>query len=61
MGRRTTIHIHGKPFWVERRRDGTFKNVEDISRALSRDVQQHAKRVVKPGYGHLGDQKRRDK
>jgi hypothetical protein len=59
MGRRTTIHIHGKPFWVVRDSKGRFKDVEDISRSLSKDVRQHAKRVAKPGYGHLGDQRRR--
>jgi hypothetical protein len=61
MSKRTTIPIHGKPFWVERRADGTFKNVVDIGKALSKDIRQHANRVVKPGYGHLGDQKRRGK
>ena len=38
---------------------GQFKESDDVGRSLSQDVRRKAKRVVKPGYGDKGDQKRK--
>ena len=42
--------------FVKRNADGTFKESDDVSKSLSKDVKQHAKKEVKPGYGDKGDQ-----
>lgn len=43
----------------KRNPDGTFKESDDVGRSLSKDVQKHAKKEVKPGYGDKGDQAKR--
>jgi len=45
-------------YYVERNRIGQIKKWVSIKKSLSADKRQKAKRVVKSGYGHLGDQKR---
>lgn len=42
--------------YVKRNTDGTFKESDDVGKSLSKDVKQHAKKAVKPGYGDQGDQ-----
>jgi hypothetical protein len=58
--KRELIEPHpGDKRYVRRDDEGRFKEVDDVTRSLSRDVRQHAKQVVKPGQGDKGDQKRR--
>lgn len=45
--------------FTKRNADGTFKESDDVSKSLSRDIQTNAKKKVKPGYGDKGDQKTR--
>jgi len=45
--------------YVRRNEKGQFKESDDVGRSLSKDIKQHAKKVVKAGYGDKGDQKRR--
>jgi len=45
--------------YVRRNEKGQFKESDDVGRSLSQDVRRKAKRVVKPGYGDKGDQKRK--
>lgn len=42
--------------FTKRNSDGTFKESDDVGKSLSKDVKQHAKKEVKPGYGDKGDQ-----
>ena len=55
MTKRTKI---GK-FYVERNRLGQIKKWVSIKRSLARDRATKSKTIVKSGYGHKGDQKRR--
>jgi hypothetical protein len=58
--KRELIEPHpGDKRYVRRDDQGRFKESDDVSWSLSRDVRQHAKQVVKPGQGDKGDQKRR--
>lgn len=58
MGRR--FKIKGKPnSFAERDGKGQFKNWTGIGRSIAQDRRIKAKRTVKAGYGHLGDQKKR--
>jgi len=41
------------------KKQGQFKESDDVSRSLSQDVRRKAKTVVKSGYGDKGDQKRK--
>ncbi len=61
MGKRDTIKIQGKAHYVERDRKGRFANVTSIGKSILKDRKKKAKTIVKPGYGHLGDLKRRKK
>ena len=45
--------------YVRRNEKGQFKESDDVSRSLSKDIKQSAKRTVKAGYGDKGDQKKR--
>ena len=45
--------------YVRRNKKGQFKESDDVGRSFSQDVRRKAKRVVKPGYGDKGDQKRK--
>lgn len=44
--------------YVRRDDEGQFKESDDMSRSLRKDVQQHAQTEVEPGQGDKGDQKR---
>lgn len=44
--------------YVRRDGKGQFKESDDQSRSLAKDVKQKAKTKVKPGQGDRGDQKR---
>jgi hypothetical protein len=58
--KRELIEPHpGDKRYVKRDEHGRFKDVDDVGRSLSADIKQHAKKVVKPGYGDQGDQKKR--
>jgi len=54
--RRTKI---GKSY-VQRRKDGTFKKWTGIGRSLAADRRTKAKKISKSGYGHTGDQAKKD-
>jgi hypothetical protein len=59
-GKRELIEPHkGDKRYVRRDDQGKFKESDDVSRSLSRDVRQHAKTEVKPGHGDEGDRKRK--
>jgi hypothetical protein len=45
--------------YVRRDAEGGFKESNDQGRSLARDVQQHAKTIVKSGQGDRGDQERK--
>lgn len=53
--------LEGKKVYAERDSQGRFSDIVGIGPSLQADRRQHAKRTVKPGYGHQGDQKRRTK
>ena len=42
--------------YVKRDEEGQFKESDDVTKSLSQDVKQTAKKKVKPGYGDQGDQ-----
>lgn len=61
-GKRQLIEPHpGDTRHVTQDPKGRFKTVVDIGRSLGRDVRQPAKKTVKLGYGHQGDQAKRRK
>jgi hypothetical protein len=45
--------------FMRRDEQGEFKESDDVSKSLRKDVQQRAKREVPAGQGDKGDQKRR--
>jgi len=53
MGKRDKIGKH----YVERDSKGRFKKWVSIGKSLKADRRQKAKKKVKSGYGHQGDQK----
>jgi hypothetical protein len=55
-GKRTEIAPHGDKRYVRRNDQGQFIESDDVGKSLSKDVKQHAKKEVKPGYGDKGDQ-----
>lgn len=55
-GKRELINTGTDKRYTKRNSDGTFKESDDVGRSLSKDVQKHAKKAVKPGYGDQGDQ-----
>jgi len=57
MTTRTKINLKNK-FYVERNRLGQIKKWVAIRSSLKADIRQRAKRTVRSGKGHLGDQKR---
>lgn len=57
--RRELIDTGRDKRYVRRDDQGRFKESDDVGRSLSRDVKQPAKRVVPPGQGDRGDQRRR--
>lgn len=44
--------------YVRRDEKGRFDEVDDVGRSLTQDRRQHAKKIVPPGQGDRGDQKR---
>ena len=57
--RRELIDTGTDKRYVKRRRDGTFKESDDVGRSLAADRRQKATKTVKPGYGDQGDQPKR--
>lgn len=45
--------------YIRRNEKGRISESDDVGKSLARDVKQHAKTEVKPGYGDKGDQKRK--
>lgn len=59
-GKRELIEPHpGDKRYIRRDDKGRIVESDDVSRSLSRDIRQPAKRVVKPGQGDKGDQRKR--
>jgi len=58
-GKRELINTGTDKGDVRRNVEGRFKESDDQSRSLARDVQQHAQTAVKSGQGDRGDQKRK--
>lgn len=54
--KRTTIAPNGDKRYIKRNEKGRIKESDDVSKSLSKDVKQTAKKKVKPGYGDQGDQ-----
>ena len=44
--------------YVRRDKEGRFKESDDVSKSLSRDIKQRAKTTSKPGQGDRGDRKK---
>lgn len=55
---RRRVTIYGRPRYQIVNVKGRIVNNENISRAQKRDRLKHAKKVVKPGHGFQGDQKK---
>jgi hypothetical protein len=53
-----TIRTKIGKFYVERNRIGQIKKWVRIKRSLSADRRVRARRIVRSGYGHVGDQRR---
>lgn len=58
-GKRELIEPNNDKRYVRRNDKGQISESDDQGKSLSKDVKQHAKRTVKPGYGDKGDQKRK--
>ncbi len=54
--KRTLIAPNGDKRYIKRDEKGRIKESDDQGKSLSKDVKQHAKTEVKPGYGDQGDQ-----
>jgi hypothetical protein len=54
--RRELIDTGTDKRYVKRRRDGTFKESDDVGKSLAADRRHKAKKKVKPGFGDQGDQ-----
>ncbi len=54
--KRTLIAPNGDKRYIKRDEKGQIKESDDQGKSLSKDVKQHAKKEVKPGYGDKGDQ-----
>jgi hypothetical protein len=54
--RRELIDTGTDKRYVKRRRDGTFKESDDVGRSLAADRRRTAKKKVAPGFGDQGDQ-----
>jgi hypothetical protein len=55
VGKREAINTGTDKRFVRRDGRGKFKESDDVSRSLRKDVKQAAKRKVKSGYGDKGD------
>lgn len=58
-GKRTLVTGRGGRRYVTRDSKGRFKTVVSVKKSLAADRRSKAKKTVKPGYGHRGDQKKR--
>ena len=58
MGKRDIIKIKGKSYYAERDKKGQFEEITNIGKSIAEDKRTHAKKIVKPGYGHEGDLKK---
>lgn len=58
-GKRKLIAPKVDKRYIRRDAKGCIAESDDQGGALSRDIRQHAKKEVKPGYGDQGDQPRR--
>jgi hypothetical protein len=54
--KRTLIAPKGDKRYIKRDAKGRIKESDDQSKSLRKDVQQHSKHEVGPGYGDQGDQ-----
>ncbi len=61
MLKRQRIKIHKKFYYVERDSKGRFTDITAINRSINADSRKKTRKKVKPGYGHIGDLKRRKK
>jgi hypothetical protein len=59
MPRRTMIKVQGKHYYQERNKKGQFTDRTNIARSIKADSRKKTAKIVKPGYGHLGDLKRK--
>jgi hypothetical protein len=57
--RRELIDTGTDKRYMKRRRDGTFKESDDVGKSLAADRRRKAKTTVKPGFGDQGDQPKR--
>jgi len=60
-GKRELIDTGTDKRYATRNKDGTFKDVVDVGKALAADNNQEAKTVSKPGHGGDGDRKKTKK
>ena len=58
-GKRELIDTGTDKRFVKRRKDGTFKESDDVGRSLAADRRSTSKTAAKPGYGDQGDQPKR--
>lgn len=58
-GKRKLIDTGTDKRFVKRRKDGTFKESDDVGRSLAADRRSTSKTAAKPGYGDQGDQPKR--
>ena len=58
-GKRELINTGTDKRFVRRGAKGQFKESDDVGKSLAADVRKHSKKVVKPGHGDKGDQKRK--
>ena len=58
--RRELIDTGRNKMFAKRRADGTFKEMDDVSRSLSVDRRRTAKRSAASGHGDQGDRPRRN-
>lgn len=59
MPKRTLVKVGNKKHYVERDKKGRFTNITSVFKSIKKDSAKKAKKVVKPGYGHLGDLKKK--
>lgn len=57
--KRELIAPNGDKRLIRRDAKGRIAESDDLGRSLSQDVRKHAKKVVKPGQGDKGDQKKK--
>ena len=57
--KRELIDTGANKLYTRRDEKGQFKDVVDVGKSLAADRKTQAKRVVKPGQGDRGDQKKR--